>query len=317
MRVLIKILAYFVEYARDMAHALRFNSRSPMADRDRKQFYSIVIRTHAIEKGLSLPHPRSLFGQRHIAALMELIPQYNSDFSPFPLEMARGALLDYVKTHRTNGRQEPYLDGVEAFANDATYFEGIEPLGGVRSQSVPTTVDTEPCLDFLRTRFSCRSYRPEVVPQELVEQVVSAAQWTPSQCNRQSVRVHCFQDRDHLKKLLLLQSGASGFHEHVFNLFVVSSDATAWLGAATRNQLYVDGGLFSLGLMLACHAYGLGTCALNLAVDNAKERRIKAVGSIPPCERLVLMIAFGYPSDHGVKAARSPRMSVSDVLSRH
>lgn len=317
MTVLFKAAKYFVESARDAFFALRYSSRSPLADKTQRQFYRIVILAHSIEKGLSLPHPRPLFGQRHVNALMELIPEYDKSFSPFPLEMARGAFLDYVKTHRASAIDDPCLEEIENFANDATYFEDIEPRGGVRPHSATATVHTEACLDFLRTRFSCRSYRPEVVPQELIEQVVSAAQWTPSQCNRQSVRVHCFQDRDHLKELLLLQSGASGFHEHVFNLFVVSSDATAWLGAATRNQPYVDGGLFSLGLMLACRAYGLGTCALNLAVDNTIERRIKAAGSIPPRERLVMMIAFGYPSDHDLKAARSPRMSVSDVLSRH
>ena len=91
----------------------------------------------------------------------------------------------------------------------------------------------------------------------------------------------------------------------------------AWGGPQQRNQLYVDGGLFSMNLMLAAHGLGLASCPLNLAVTNDVERRIKQAGGIPANERVIMMIAVGVPVTEGRKAAKSPRRALSEILTVH
>jgi nitroreductase len=104
----------------------------------------------------------------------------------------------------------------------------------------------------------------------------------------------------------------------VGNLFVVSCDLAAWGGAQQRNQLYVDGALFSMALIYALHAAGIATCPLNLAVRNTQEKRIKAAAGIPQDQRLIMMIAVGTPiGDGGFKAAASPRRDTAEMLHIH
>jgi nitroreductase len=43
-------------------------------------------------------------------------------------------------------------------------------------------------LELAAKRFSCRAYKPETVPREMVEQILEAARLAPSACNRQPWR---------------------------------------------------------------------------------------------------------------------------------
>lgn len=52
-----------------------------------------------------------------------------------------------------------------------------------------TTADAEAMRRLLQDRFSCRAFVPAQVPEEVVEQIVAAAQLTPSWCNVQPWQV--------------------------------------------------------------------------------------------------------------------------------
>lgn len=160
-------------------------------------------------------------------------------------------------------------------------------------------------------------FTTEPLDLQIINAAVEQAQSAPSQCNRQATKAHFFQSPDQIAALLRLQGGSAGFSDTVGNLFVITSDVLAWGGPQQRNQLYVDGGLFSMTLMLAFHGLGLASCPLNLAVTNAVERRIKRTGGIPSNERIIMMIAVGKAVKAGRKAAKSPRRPLSEAFTAH
>ena len=108
-----------------------------------------------------------------------------------------------------------------------------------------------------------------------------------------------------------------GFSEEVKNLFVVSSEITAWSASSARNQDYIDGSLFAMNLMLSCHAHGLAACPLNLAFRNSKEKAVRVAAGIQGSERLLMMISFGYPNNEVSYAASSPRLETEEVFTVH
>ncbi len=319
MQNIIKIFRFAWEYFYDLLITLRYNCYSPFENKQVRLYYKILIVAHAIEKGLSLSNPRLFFGKAKLRYMLRMVDEYDGNFSGFPLEMASGAVRDYISIHEGKGG-DVILDELHASLSEGSKLYGYAPKGGYkRSEELRLISEDErdTCLDFMRSRYSCRNYEPKVVPEELVERIVELSQTAPSQCNRQSVRIHCYQKKEHIERLLKLQGGTSGFTERVYNLFIVTSEITAWGGYGQRNQGFVDGGLFGQSLMLACHAHGLVSCGLNLAVDNAKEAMIKKEGGIHPRERLVMMLSFGYPGTVNLKGARSPRIPVGAVLTHH
>lgn len=313
---LMKVVLIFSEAMRDAVAFLRFNGYSPLVARSKRQFYKILIEAHTIEKGLSLREPKHLFGKDKIRFVMSSLSNYDSSHSTLPAHMSLGALEAYLNFHAKAGISDPFLDEV------ASYLKAWETKlpkpwkGGTRDYSF----SEEPIgslKHLLASRASIRTLRPTPLSADQIFDVIQQAQLAPSQCNRQSSRVHVYQDPAQIKELLSLQGGSRGFAESVGNLFVVSSDLCAWGGPGQRNQAYVDGALFAMCLLFACRSLGWGACPLNLAIDHKTEAAICRAGRIPAGERLIMMIAFGEPDAPDTKVAYSPRRAVSEIATLH
>ncbi|OSZ71334.1 nitroreductase family protein [Hydrogenophaga sp. IBVHS1] len=313
---LVKVAGIFSEAMRDAVLFLRFNSYSPFADKSKRAFYKIIIEAHTIEKGLSLRHPKMLFGKDKIRFVMAALSRYDLQHSPVPAHMSLGALDAYVNFHARAGMSDPFLDEITG------YLKGWEARlpkpwkGGTRDYSFQTQPPGS-LQHLIASRSSVRTLRSSPIDPDRIVEAISLAQMAPSQCNRQSSRVHTYRDPALIKELLALQGGSRGFSESVGNLFVVSSEICAWGGPGQRNQGYVDGALFAMCLLLACRSMGWGACPLNLAIDHKTESAIRRVGGIPAGERLIMMIAFGEPVAPETTVAFSPRRPAAEIVTVH
>ncbi|WP_283180216.1 nitroreductase family protein [Gemmobacter sp. 24YEA27] len=311
-----KVGRFGTEFFRDMALYIRYCGISPMQDAQKRRFYKLLIECHALEKGLSLLNPRALFGKTKIDFLRKELDLYDLSQSPLPAEMILGTFEIYVDRHRERGVSDPYLDEVAAYAAKKRSTLAVTPHGGLRHfERGYKDITAMAPADFIASRFSSRTFSDKKLERAQVEKAVALAQQAPSQCNRQASHAYFYQDRDAIARLLKLQGGSSGFAQDVHNLFVITVDLAAWGGAQQRNQLYVDGALFSMTLIYALHATGIATCPLNLAVTNRTENDIRQAGDIPSDQRLIMMIAVGEPARlTAVDAACSPRRKTTEIL---
>lgn len=309
-----KISLFLTEYCADALTYFRYCGISPFQDKTRKFFYKILI-AHALEKGLSLANPRALFGVAKIRFLMKAVERYDLSFSRLPAEKTCGIFHAYLEMHRALGVADALLDEMAAFLDHYERTKSIHPDGGLRHLDEAAYDEFPAAARLLVSRHSNRMFAEEYLPRADVEQIVRIAQSAPSQCNRQSAKAYFFQDRADIDKLLKLQAGSAGFSSGVNNLFIITSDLAAWGGAQQRNQAYVDGALFAMNVMLACHAMEIASCPLNLAVTHKVEKAIKQAGAIGQDERLIMMIAVGRPvSRNQLKVARSPRRPLREIL---
>lgn len=308
------------EYVQDAIRTLLYSRSSPLVPRSQKTGYNTVILAHTVEKGLSLPSPRVLFGRANVREITESLQACARAGDELPTAMSLGALRAYLEFHEHARCADPFLDDIARACTALPVSNSLTPSGGVRAVKDIWNEIADQRLsytDFLVSRFSCRNFADTPIALETVESVVRAAQAAPSQCNRQATMVHYYASPERIQALLELQGGAKGFTHVVRHLFVVTNDQSAWSGARERSQCYVDGALFSMTLLLSLHSHGLAACPLNLAVTNRRERRIRQAGDIPQSQRLVMMVAFGHPPSEGCVAARSPRRLLEHVLVRH
>jgi nitroreductase len=80
-----------------------------------------------------------------------------------------------------------------------------------------------------------------------------------------------------------------------------------------RNQLWIDGGLFSMALLYALQSLGLASCCLNLCIPWTVEKKLAKIYRLPASERPIMMIAVGYLPD-SVLVAHSQRKPLNTVL---
>ena len=267
---------------------------------------------HRVEKGLSLPQPRPGFGEDMMRILLRELAEFEAEYSDPELSAAvRHSIRAYLDFNQAAGGSlpEPLQGRLQALAAADTASGGVLEVsaGSLASAAAGAFPDV------VRSRYSIRCFRPDPVPPELVAEAVALAGRSPSACNRQCWRVHATSSRETIDTLLRHQNGNRGFGDTAPLLLIVTADRSAFADPLERHQVFVDGGLFSMTLMLALHHLGVANCPLNLCVSPAKEEALRGEAGIPPSEAAVMMIAAGFPPA-SLAVARSARRDPSTVL---
>ena len=276
----------------------------------------IIRRYHVIEKGLAMPNFRPRFGAQVVRQLASHLHQWRSLCGDAPSSLnnqiitAHSVLDAYVSRHK-----ELNIDISDILGDYSPDSIGCasEHQGGV----IPVPrIETEAATAFesvVRARTSVRDFQTDRVPApSLIEEAVSLAISSPSVCNRQTWRVHAFEG-ERAQEILELQNGNRGFGHTIPTVLITTCDMRYFEGQIERYQAWIDGGMFSMTLLLALHAKGLGTVALNWSVVNARDEALRKVAKIPPYERIVMLIGCGYTSEEAV-VARSLRRPTSDFI---
>jgi len=277
--------------------------------------YQLVKHAHIVEKGMALPEPRYAFGQPKIRKIISLAVLYESLGGDDVSGMVRDVIKEY---RRFNERKEEMFEPglikqIDDFIAGASKGErgGVKPLK--RSQWEGYSLDD---FDrFISFRHSVRDFDDQPVDPDFLKSVVAASLKTPSVCNRQGWFVHCYEGKGKINRLLSYQNGNAGFSQCIDKLLVVTGNIKAFT-RHEHNQLFVDGGLVSMNLMLAIHSAGLGACPLNTCMPYHKEKQVLKEGGMSSNERLIMMIAVGNLKDEFV-VATSEKYKLEKVLVWH
>jgi nitroreductase len=179
----------------------------------------------------------------------------------------------------------------------------------------------------IETNGTCRFYKPDPVPKEVLRRVLSAARFAPSGGNRQPVRFVAVTDpslRKQLQELYLprwkayvgqmTQGGvrvdalpamvrnADYFANHLAEvpvmMVVCARLADCYATDTGLGRLSVVGGASIYpavqNLLLACRAEGLGTALTTLLVG--EEPKVKPLLGLPEDIATAAFIAIGYPA---------------------
>ncbi len=126
------------------------------------------------------------------------------------------------------------------------------------------------------SRRSVKAYKPDEIPQEIVEIIVEAGIAAPSGRNWQSpivLAVSNEQVRDELSrlnaKIMGLPEGTDPFYGAPVVLVVLADKA--------RNTYVYDGSLVMGNMLLAAHSLGLGGCWIHRAKETFETAEGKAI----------------------------------------
>lgn len=153
-------------------------------------------------------------------------------------------------------------------------------------------------------RYSVRAYRPDPIPEALLEQLLETVRLAPSACNRQPFRVVVLPTRGREGDLLRIYP-KPWFVEAPLVLAVCAVGAEAWTRSRHDgwNAAETDATIAMDHLLLAAADRGLGTCWV-AAFDPAAARDVLALpdGIVP-----VAFTPLGWPADAPGPKERRPR----------
>ena len=156
-------------------------------------------------------------------------------------------------------------------------------------------------IAFLRRLRAVRRFRPDPVPQAVVDDLLEVARWTGSARNLQPWELVVIRDRERLRALAEVRGYAGHLADASLGIVLVMA------GEREEQETY-DEGRLSERIMLAALAHGLGSSIGWLVGDG--RTAAKEILGIPP-ERVVrTAISLGYPDEEARRArpgqARKP-----------
>jgi nitroreductase len=156
-------------------------------------------------------------------------------------------------------------------------------------------------LALVRRRFSCRCYRPEPVPDNLLAQLLDAVQCAPSACNKQPWRLAIVSDE--ARRFRLCDEGLLPGMQRpwireapvLMVLGVARTTVTHRLAPLFSGIDYpaLDLGIAGEHLVLQATALGLGTCWIGWIRPPAVRRIVDWPRSVQP----VSLISVGWPAE--------------------
>lgn len=317
-RILVDKISIAASYKDDCQEYERWQYNNPNVKTKNALEARILRQTHVIEKGMSLSHPREKFGLQKTSELLDYISDFEENGysieDSIPVKNALGVVKAYLQFHKDRGFvPAEVVKKYERFKNYTPVTKEPYGINSISKGELQQKVHGE-FPEFLCSRHSVRQFEDKKVCVDDIKKAVALAMHAPSACNRQSVKVYFYGDRETNDALGKLIAGNTGFDKEVPHYLVITSDMSAFYNAFERNQVYVDGGIFCMALIEALHYYGIASCVLQNGEYKERNLEFKRIcGNIPENEKIILFIAIGYYRDEFTYAT-SHRKELKDVL---
>jgi len=149
-------------------------------------------------------------------------------------------------------------------------------------------------LEAIKGRRSIRKYKPQTVPDDLVEKILEAGRWAPSGGNLQPWKFIVVRDSKILDMIRKISPGYLGFAP--FAIVVCSDKQRAYEvgGQLGRDYLtIVDCAMAVENMLLAAYGLGLGACP----VKSFPSIAVKEILEIPEGVEPELIVIIGHPDE--------------------
>ncbi len=130
-------------------------------------------------------------------------------------------------------------------------------------------------LNAIQWRRSCKSYKSDPVPQEIVEQVVEAGLFAASAMGKQAPIVLAVSNKELRDRLCALNSKYDVMHRE--DPFYNAPVVLAVLAPREMGTAVHDGSLVLGNMMLAAHSLDIGSCWIHRAKEAFDDEEGKAI----------------------------------------
>ncbi len=154
-------------------------------------------------------------------------------------------------------------------------------------------------IAFLRELNATRNFRPDPVPDAVINDILQVARWSGSASNRQPWEFLVIRNRETLQALAEISSNLGHARGAPLGIVLVMN------GDPDRfpHETY-DEGRLSERIMLAAEAHGLGSCIGWLNAETAPPA--KQLLGIPENRLVRTEISIGYPNEEARRARQKP-----------
>lgn len=276
-----------------------------------KRDYRAVKIYHRLEKSLSFRNRRPGSGVEALTSLSKLFREngFNTENLGYQERVGIKVMGDFLDKIES---EDPSVEEARQLFRELELLKAEE--GGVLtySESKLLAGKLENPENFFMSRYSVRDFKSIAVDCSLIRYAIKMAMKSPSVCSRQAWHVYHIEQRELIDHALKFQNGNSGFGHQIPCLLILAVDLNAFDTASERYQHWIDGGMFSMSMILALHSIGLGSCCLNWSKGPIDDIRIRKELKINNSHTILMMLGVGYAKED-FKVCFSARRSVDEI----
>ena len=272
----------------------------------------LMIESHVLEKGITMPGRRLGFGTPRVLDIIDkcncIIKEWGAEY--VEVQSALANLKQYLDIHEEAKfhLNDDIVNKIKGLLPYLTYLD--ENCYSVERRSFFKHYSD--FKDFAESRHSVRWYSDTAIDEEKLLSAIKLAQTSPSACNRQSTRVKVILNQDKKKYCSEIQNGNRGFGESAGAWLLITSELRDW-----DHQFpfapYIDGGIFAMNLLYALHYYGFVACPLNAHLSKEKKLALQRELGYPETETPVMFITIGNAPE-SFMVPKSRRLRIEDVI---
>ena len=307
-------------YKKQLYQYNRYNKKrvlhfsSPFVEDKNSRLANLMVLSHVLEKGITMPNRRLGFGQERVRVIIKecstIIKQWGADSVEVQATLAD--LKQYLEIHQESNYYLPkdISAGIEELITKMTIFD--ENCYTVTKDHYFISLSN--FKEFAYSRHSVRWYAENPVDEATLMAAVKLAQTAPSACNRQATRVKIISSAEGKAICCSLQNGNRGFGEGADKWLLITTEMGDW----SPNQVhagYIDAGIFTMNLLYALHYYGLVACTLNAHLSPYDREKLRRGLGYPESEEPVVFIVCGNPTDEFM-VPKSRRLPVKSIIQK-
>ncbi len=174
-----------------------------------------------------------------------------------------------------------------------------------------TLANAQEAVEELRKVRQARQYKPDLVPEEVIKELLEVARWTGSARNTQPWHFIVVTDKDRLRQISQVRPPIGWVADAPLAIAIVLNDANA------TSEIY-DEGRVTERLLIGAHLLGLGGGTAWFG-DAAQQARGKEILGIPADRGARSVVLLGYPTttkDPRPGAAAGGRKPLAEIVSR-
>lgn len=318
-----KLLTYkkvFSIYFSDFKNHMKYSNEYKLEhDYERDSLRcSIMLLNHQLEKAQTYSDAKKDYGKEKVTKLLNQVERYVSNYGFDDVTYTSKGVLESHFLNKNGWRNEIIIKKYKSIINKNDIdTKEKSVLGGVELYDPSKIKKIEAFKDFLESRRSCRVFSGESIPMEIVQKAISNAMTAPSACNRQTTRVHIYEDKEIIKNLVVAQKADVDWCIKADKLLIITSNKFYYRNYLERNQGMFDSGLFSMILNLSLHNMEVGCCFKMAQKSPDIDTSTKLIGNIPDNEDIDVFFLIGrYPKEPFV-VAKSSRIHLENVFTVH
>jgi len=159
-------------------------------------------------------------------------------------------------------------------------------------------------IDIIKARRSIRKFKPEPVPEDIIDKVLEAGRWAPSGLNNQPWLFAVVRDREKIEKI----SGLTHYSK-----IVLSAQVLLPVFFDTEKGYHREKDMQGIGaclqnMLLEAHSLGLGAVWLGEIIKS--DRQIRELLGLGDGLELMAVIALGFPD----QTPRAPRRELKELI---